>query len=56
MRYENIVKGRFIQRPNRFVAYVDIDGRQEKVHVKKSFIIEKNMESSRMSMIFLRLV
>ncbi len=36
MRYENIVKGRFIQRPNRFVAYVDIDGRQEKVHVKNT--------------------
>ncbi len=36
MRYENIVRGRFIQRPNRFVAYVDIDGRQEKVHVKNT--------------------
>ena len=36
MRYENIVKGRFIQRPNRFVAYVDIEGRQEKVHVKNT--------------------
>jgi len=36
MRYENIVKGRFIQRPNRFVAYVDIDGRREKAHVKNT--------------------
>lgn len=36
MRYENIVKGRFIQRPNRFIAYVDIEGRQEKVHVKNT--------------------
>lgn len=36
MRYENIVKGRFIQRPNRFIAYVDIDGGQQKVHVKNT--------------------
>ena len=36
MKYKNIVKGRFIQRPNRFIAYVNIDGRQEKVHVKNT--------------------
>lgn len=36
MKYENIIKGRFIQRPNRFIAYVDIDGKQEKVHVKNT--------------------
>lgn len=36
MKYENIVKGRFIERPNRFVAYVDIDGVRERVHVKNT--------------------
>ncbi len=36
MKYENIARGRFIERPNRFVAYVDIEGRQERVHVKNT--------------------
>ena len=36
MKYENIVKGRFEERPNRFVAYVEIEGRREKVHVKNT--------------------
>lgn len=36
MRYENIVKGRFLARPNRFVAYVEIDGREEICHVKNT--------------------
>lgn len=36
MRYENIVKGRFIERPNRFVAHVEIDGREEVCHVKNT--------------------
>ncbi len=36
MKYECIVEGRFIERPNRFVAYVDIDGKREKVHVKNT--------------------
>ncbi|MDE5742308.1 MAG: DNA/RNA nuclease SfsA [Oscillospiraceae bacterium] len=36
MRYENIVKGRFLERPNRFVAYVEIDGREEICHVKNT--------------------
>ena len=36
MKYEHIVEGRFIERPNRFVAYVDIDGKREKVHVKNT--------------------
>ena len=36
MRYENIVKGRFLRRPNRFIAYVDIEGIEEKVHVKNT--------------------
>ncbi|MCM1329115.1 MAG: DNA/RNA nuclease SfsA [Ruminococcus sp.] len=36
MKYENIVKGRFLERPNRFVAYVEIDGREEVCHVKNT--------------------
>ncbi len=36
MKYEQIVKGTFIERPNRFIAYVNIDGKQEVVHVKNT--------------------
>ena len=36
MKYKNIVKGKFISRPNRFIAYVEIDGEQHKVHVKNT--------------------
>ena len=36
MRYENMVSGRFLARPNRFVAYVEIDGKEEIVHVKNT--------------------
>lgn len=36
MKYENIYKGQFESRPNRFIAYVDIGGRVEKVHVKNT--------------------
>ncbi len=36
MNYEHIEEGRFISRPNRFIAYVEIDGRKEKVHVKNT--------------------
>ena len=36
MKYRNIVKGRFLHRPNRFIAYVEIDGNEEKVHVKNT--------------------
>ncbi len=36
MKYNNIVKGRFISRPNRFIATVDIDGATETVHVKNT--------------------
>ena len=27
MRYQNTVKGTFIDRPNRFIAHVEVDGR-----------------------------
>lgn len=36
MRYEKIREGKFIRRPNRFVAEVEIDGEIQKVHVKNT--------------------
>ena len=36
MTYKNISYGTFISRPNRFIAYVDIDGEQETVHVRNT--------------------
>ncbi len=36
MKYSNIIKGRFIKRPNRFIAEVEIDGNVEIVHVKNT--------------------
>ena len=36
MRYKHIVQAVFTERPNRFIAYVDIDGKREKVHVKNT--------------------
>ena len=36
MRYDNIVKGIFKDRPNRFIANVEIDGVLEAVHVKNT--------------------
>ena len=34
MKYENITEGRFLDRPNRFIAHVEIAGQTETVHVK----------------------
>ena len=36
MRYDRVVEGRFLSRPNRFIALVEINGRQETVHVKNT--------------------
>ena len=36
MKYKNIFSGRFISRPNRFIAKVEIDGTEETVHVKNT--------------------
>ena len=36
MRYENTTTGRFIDRPNRFIAHVEIGGVVETVHVKNT--------------------
>ncbi len=36
MRYENMVRGEFLAQPNRFIAHVRIDGREEICHVKNT--------------------
>ncbi len=36
MRYGHIVAGTFIERPNRFIAYCEIDGKRERCHVKNT--------------------
>ena len=36
MKYKNIVKGKFLERPNRFISYCEIDNNIEKVHVKNT--------------------
>ena len=36
MKYDNIVQGTFINRPNRFIAQVEVEERQEMVHVKNT--------------------
>lgn len=46
MKYGEVIEGRFLSRPNRFIAYVDMGGRTEKVHVKntgrcKELLVEK---------------
>lgn len=36
MKYERIYRGTFLARPNRFIAYIDMDGSKETVHVKNT--------------------
>lgn len=36
MIYKNMVKGYFVNRPNRFIAEVEIDGKVETCHVKNT--------------------
>ena len=36
MHYQNMIPGFFLSRPNRFIAHVEIDGREEIVHVKNT--------------------
>lgn len=36
MKYREIIEGRFINRPNRFIAHVLINGAEETVHVKNT--------------------
>ena len=36
MRYQHVVRGIFLARPNRFIAHVELDGRTEVCHVKNT--------------------
>ena len=36
MKYSNVTTGIFLSRPNRFIAYVDVDGTVQKCHVKNT--------------------
>ena len=36
MKYDKIVEARFLSRPNRFIAQVELNGREETVHVKNT--------------------
>ena len=36
MKYQNITKGIFVDRPNRFTAHVNVEGNRETVHVKNT--------------------
>ena len=36
MTYENMVPGKFLVRPNRFIAHIEIDGKTEICHVKNT--------------------
>lgn len=36
MKYENMVEGRFLARPNRFIAHIEIGGKTEICHVKNT--------------------
>ena len=36
MKYKNIIAGKFLSRPNRFIATVEINGSTETVHVKNT--------------------
>lgn len=36
MKYDNMTPGVFLARPNRFIAHVELDGKEEIVHVKNT--------------------
>lgn len=36
MKYKRVIEGKFISRPNRFIAQVEVDGKTETVHVKNT--------------------
>ena len=36
MKYNNVIKAKFIARPNRFIAYCEVDGEKAVVHVKNT--------------------
>ena len=36
MKYKKVIKARFLSRPNRFIAFCEVDGEKEIVHVKNT--------------------
>ena len=36
MKYSKVIKGKFVSRPNRFIAKIIVDGVEETVHVKNT--------------------
>jgi len=36
LHYPNIIPATFLRRPNRFIAHVELDGREETVHIKNT--------------------
>ncbi len=36
MKYNKVIEAKFISRPNRFIAYCNVDGKSEVVHVKNT--------------------
>ena len=36
MQYDNMVSGRFLKRPNRFIAHIEIQGQEQICHVKNT--------------------
>ena len=36
MKYNQVIKARFLSRPNRFIAYCEVNGKRETVHVKNT--------------------
>ena len=36
MKYKKVIKARFLSRPNRFIAFCEVDGEKETVHVKNT--------------------
>ena len=36
MKYTKVIKAKFLTRPNRFIAYCEVDGKRETVHVKNT--------------------
>ena len=49
MKYDNITKAVFINRPNHFIAEVDIDGHTETVHVKNTGRCKESWRGSSVS-------
>ena len=36
MKYEHVISATFVDRPNRFIAHVLLNGKEETVHVKNT--------------------